>query len=280
MTKETAKRAQIYIQRKKISAHEPNLELEMTKDYYEVGYIISGSRKIITPTRTYEASAGMVGITHPYIYHKSVAIADEEYEYVLIRFTPSYVEPLLQTVGNAFVEKMNDQTIFRFNKEAEKKILNMFLDMVEEYEKEIPHREFILQGLLFRLLFTIYEERLLESGIIVNENTLTPPIMQALAYIETNFKSNPTLEDAAKKVGFSTAYFSRLFSRQLGMSYTEYLDKIKIKHVQILLTQTNKTIMEIAEETGYCHGNYLNTQFKKHFGMTPGQYRKKNKELI
>ena len=37
---------------------------------------------------------------------------------------------------------------------------------------------------------------------------------------------------------------------------------------------------EIAEETGYCHGNYLNAQFKKHLGITPGQYRKKNKELI
>jgi len=132
---------------------------------------------------------------------------------------------------------------------------------------------------LFRLLFAIYEEKSSKSGVVANANTLTPPIMQALAYMETNFKSNPTLEEAAKKVGFSTAYFSRLFSKQMGMSYTEYLDKIKIKHVQILLTQTNKTIMEIAEETGYCHGNYLNTQFKKHFGMTPGQYRKKNKEL-
>lgn len=280
VVKDAAKRAQIYIQRKKVSGKEADLALEMTKDYYEVGYIISGSRKIITPTRTYEASAGMVGITHPYIYHKSIAVAEEEYEYVLIRFTPAYVEPLIKTVEKAFVEKINDQTIFHFSQKSQKKILNMFLDMVEEYEKELPHREFILQGMLFRLLFAIYEERLSESSVIVNANTLTPPIMQALAYIETNFKSNPTLEEVAKKVGFSTAYFSRLFSRQMGMSYTEYLDKIKIKHVQILLTQTNKTIMEIAEETGYCHGNYLNAQFKKRFGMTPGQYRKKNKELI
>jgi len=280
VAKDATKRAQIYVQRKKLAGKEQNLALEMTKDYYEVGYIISGSRKIITPTRTYDASAGMVGITHPYIYHKSVAVAEEEYEYVLIRFTPEYVEPLLQEVGSTFVDKINDQTIFRFSPESQKKIQTMFLDIVEEYEKALPHREFILQGLLFRLLFAIYEEKLSESSVIVNANTLTPPIMQALAYVETNFKGNPTLEELAKKVGFSTAYFSRLFSKQMGMSYTEYLDKIKIKHVQILLTQTNKTIMEIAEETGYCHGNYLNTQFKKHFGMTPGQYRKKNKELI
>jgi len=279
VAKDTTKRAQIFVQRRKVNKNEPNLMLEMTKDYYEVGYIMSGSRKIITPTRTYDASAGMVGITHPYIYHKSVAIA-EEYEYILIRFTPAFVEPLMQTVGNTFAEKMNDQSIFHFRPEAQKKICNMFLDMVEEYEKDLPYREFILQGMLYRLLFAIYEERLSESGIITNPNTLTPQIMQALAYIETNFKNNPTLEETAGKIGFSTSYFSRLFSRQMGMSYTGYLEKIKLKHVQILLTQTNKTIMEIAEETGYCHGNYLNAQFKKTVGMTPGQYRKKNRELV
>ena len=156
----------------------------------------------------------------------------------------------------------------------------MFLEMVEEYEKKIPYREFILQGMLFRLLFAIFEERQMETGITENKHTLNLPVMRAIAYMETNFRSNPSLEDVAKKVGFSTAYFSRLFSKQLGMSYTEYLDQIKIRHVQILLTRTNKTIMEIAEETGYCHGNYLNAQFKKHLGITPGQYRKKNKELI
>ena len=280
MVKETTKRAHIYVQRRKVHGDETNLALEMTKDYYEVGYIISGSRKIITPTRTYEASAGMVGITHPYIHHKSIAVAEEEYECVLIRFTPSYVEPLLQAVENTYVDKMSAQTIFHFSPESQKKICNMFLEMVEEYEKKIPYREFILQGMLFRLLFAIFEERQIETGITENKHTLTPPVMRAMAYMETNFRSNPSLEDVAKKVGFSTAYFSRLFSKQLGMSYTEYLDQIKIRHVQILLTRTNKTIMEIAEETGYCHGNYLNAQFKKHLGITPGQYRKKNKELI
>ena len=279
MVKEMTKKAQINVQRRRVSGNEPDLALEKTKAYYEVGYIMSGSRKIITPTKTYEASAGMVGITYPYIYHKSVAIAGGDYEYILIRFTPAYIEPLLQAVENTYLEKLNEQTIFHFSSESQKKICNMFLEMVEEYEKDIPYREFILQGMLFRLLFTIYEERLVESGITINENTLTPPVMQALAYIEMNFKSNPTLEETAGKIGFSTSYFSRLFSRQLGMTYTEYLDKVKIKHAQILLTQTKKTIMEIAEETGYCHGNYLNTQFKKHIGMTPGQYRKKNKEL-
>ncbi|MBR5565099.1 MAG: AraC family transcriptional regulator [Roseburia sp.] len=279
MSKDIQKTPQIYIVRNKSSAQVPIQTTEMTKDYFEVGYILSGGRKVITTDKTYEAYAGMVGITHPYIYHKTVAISDEPYECILIRFTRAFAEPLIQIVGRTVVEQLNAQTMFIFSEDSQKKIARMFLEMEEEYKKELPYREFILQGMLFRLLFTVYEEKISVSSVITNNESLTPPIMEALVYIEKNFMNNPTLEEIAKVAGFSMAYFSRLFSAQLGKSYTEYLDNVKIKHAQILLTQTRKTIMEIAEETGYCHGNYLNSQFKKKVGMTPGQYRKKNREL-
>lgn len=279
MSKDIQKTPQIYIVRNKSSAQVPIQTTEMTKDYFEVGYILSGGRKVITPDKTYEAYAGMVGITHPYIYHKTVAISDEPYECILIRFTRAFAEPLIQIVGRTVVEQLNAQTMFIFSEDSQKKIARMFLEMEEEYKKDLPYREFILQGMLFRLLFTVYEEKISVSSVITNNESLTPPIMEALVYIEKNFMNNPTLEEIAKVAGFSMAYFSRLFSAQLGKSYTEYLDNVKIKHAQILLTQTRKTIMEIAEETGYCHGNYLNSQFKKKVGMTPGQYRKKNREL-
>ena len=279
MSKDIQKTPQIYIVRNKSSAQVPIQTTEMTKDYFEVGYILSGGRKVITPDKTYEAYAGMVGITHPYIYHKTVAISDEPYECILIRFTRAFAEPLIQIVGRTVVEQLNAQTMFIFSEDSQKKIARMFLEMEEEYKKELPYREFILQGMLFRLLFTVYEEKISVSSVITNNESLTPPIMEALVYIEKNFMNNPTLEEIAKVAGFSMAYFSRLFSAQLGKSYTEYLDNVKIKHAQILLTQTRKTIMEIAEETGYCHGNYLNSQFKKKIGMTPGQYRKKNRTL-
>lgn len=279
MSKAVQKTPQIYIVRNKTSVQVSAQTTEMTKDYFEVGYILSGGRKVITPDKTYEAFAGMVGITHPYIYHKTVAISDEPYECILIRFTRAFAEPLIQMVGWTVVDQLSAQTMFNFSEDSQKKIARMFMEMEEEYKKELPYREFILQGMLFRLLFTVYEEKMSVSNIITNKEALTPPIMESLVYIEKNFMNNPTLEEIAKVAGFSTAYFSRLFSSQLGKSYTEYLDNVKIKHAQILLTQTKKTIMEIAEETGYCHGNYLNSQFKKKIGITPGQYRKKNREL-
>ena len=81
-------------------------------------------------------------------------------------------------------------------------------------------------------------------------------------------------EEVAQFAGFSTGYFSHLFHTQLGMTYSAYLTNIQIRHVQLLLSTTTLTIMEIAQETGYCHGEYLSAQFKKKVGMTPKEYRK------
>lgn len=271
------KDAHINVERKRLGTSYSMKTLEMAMDYYELAYIISGDRKTITPTETYFSSAGSVVFTPPYIYHKTMAASDELYERILIKFTPAYVEPFIKEMGLPMFEQLYEQKICYFTEEARKRIEQMFFEMVEEFEKDNPHREFLLQGMLFRLLYTIYEERLPEEGIVHNLTPLTPPIMDAIVFVEDNYASNPSLEETAAVAGFSTAYFSRLFSSQLGMSYTEYLDSIKIRHAQILLAQSKKSIMEIAEETGYCHGNYLNSQFKKKVGMTPGEYRRKNR---
>lgn len=268
----------IYVERKMLGVSHSMPTMQMARDYYEVGYIISGDRKTITPMGTYYCGAGAVGFTHPYIYHRTMAASDELYERILIKFTPDFVEPFIQEVGQQVFDQLYEQKICYFTKESQDKIAQMFIEMAEEFEKDGLHKEFILQGMLFRLLLTVYEEKLPASNVMRNLAPLTPPIMDAVVFVEDNYAKNPTLEEAARVAGFSPAYFSRLFSSQLGKSYTDYLDNVKIQHAQILLTRTKKTIMEIAEETGYCHGNYLNSQFKKKVGMTPGQYRKQNQD--
>ena len=81
----------------------------------------------------------------------------------------------------------------------------------------------------------------------------------------------------AAEAGFSTAYFSRLFKAQLGVPFSEYLTNVRIRHVQELLAQTDKSISEIALETGSCNGDYLAARFKQKVCMTPSAFRKSGK---
>ena len=195
----------------------------------------------------------------------------------MIKFSPEFVTLFIEQVGQQVFDGIYEQVFFSFLPEGQKKIEKMFMDMVDEYEKEMPYREFILQGMLFRLLLTIWEEKIHEEGVNTAKMMLTPPIVEAISYIEKCYFQNPSLEETAAVAGFSPAYFSRLFHTQMGKSYSEYLSSVKLHHASILLVQTNKSIMEIAQETGFCHGNYLNELFKKKIGMTPGQFRRRKK---
>lgn len=265
----------IYIERKAFDADYVMPAMEMATDHYSLSYIISGDRATITPSGTFSYHAGMVTGSPPFRYCRTVSKSDEPYERILIKFSPEFAVPFIEQVGQQIFDGIYEQIFFTFPPEEHKKIEKIFMDMLEEYEKEMPYREFILQGMLFRLLLTVWEKKIAEKGVNTVNATLTPPIVEAISYIEKCYYQNPSLEETAKVAGFSPAYFSRLFHAQMGKSYSEYLSSVKLHHASILLVQTNKSIMEIAQDTGFCHGNYLNELFKKKVGMTPGQFRKR-----
>ena len=267
----------IYVERKAFDAAYVMPAMEMATDHYSLSYIISGDRATITPSGTFSYHAGMVTGSPPFRYARTVSKSDVPYERILIKFSPEIVTPFIEKVGQQIFDGIYEQVFFSFSEDSRVKIEKKFFDMLYEYEKETPYREFILQGMLFRLLLFIWEERIPEEGVNTAKTTLTPPIVEAISYIEKSYYQNPSLEETANVAGFSPAYFSRLFHTQMGKSYSEYLSSVKLHHASILLVQTDKSIMEIAQETGFCHGNYLNELFKKKMGMTPGQFRKRKK---
>lgn len=264
----------ILVERKRFGKSYAMPSMEMATDHYSIGYTISGDRRTIMPTGTFSYHSGDVSMLRPFIYHRTIADSEEVYERILIKFSPEYIKPFTETVGQQILDSLYDSRVCHFTKETSEKIKKMFFEMAEEYEKEKPYREFVLQGMLFRLLLTVYEEALPSKEETLHRTPLTPSIMEALMYIEHNYAASPSLAEAAQVANFSPSYFSRLFQSQLGMPYSDYLNNVKIRHAQILLTQTEHSLMEIAQETGFCHGNYFSAQFKKKVGMTPGRYRR------
>lgn len=246
----------------------------MTSNHYEIGYTISGDRITITPFETYIYHAGNVSIIPTYLYHRTIPGSNVPYENYLIKFSVEFIQPLIDVIGQNVFNNLYEQRICSFAKGVQPRIQQMFADLEEEYNKSTPYKNLILQGMLFRLFTAILENRLPEEGVIYHPTPLTTSIVNAVSYIETHYDNKISLEHVAGIAHLSTAYFSRLFTEQLGIPYSEYLNNVRIRHAKILLAQTDKTIMDIALETGFCNGDYLSTQFKKSTGLTPSKFRK------
>jgi AraC-like DNA-binding protein len=73
----------------------------------------------------------------------------------------------------------------------------------------------------------------------------------------------------------SERQFSRLFSEEFGVSLRERKQELRLKRAQLLLGNREHKIIHVAHESGYRHVGLFNLTFKRRFGMTPSQWRRK-----
>lgn len=93
-------------------------------------------------------------------------------------------------------------------------------------------------------------------------------------FIEGNCGNQITLNEIAKKYFYSPSYFSRAFKKHFGMTFSAYLQNVRIQKVIQLMQNTNLSIEDISDEIGYRDKRELYRAFKNVTGTTPSNYRK------
>lgn len=99
-------------------------------------------------------------------------------------------------------------------------------------------------------------------------------IKSAIVYINEHFSENITLGSVANSVFLSHAYFSRLFKSETGMTFSEYLNYVRVEESKKYLFDLEYNISEIATMVGFSDQSYYTKVFKKREGISPGQYRR------
>jgi len=108
-------------------------------------------------------------------------------------------------------------------------------------------------------------------------NTVTSEAVQKiLNYVEKNWQENISREEIATRLGITPEHLSRSFHEQFGLPLIEYINRCKIdKSREYLLKNSHLKIGEVAAYAGIPDVDYFCRLFKKHTGLTPGEFRKK-----
>lgn len=105
------------------------------------------------------------------------------------------------------------------------------------------------------------------------EKAISPAIARAVSYCNENYGKKVTLEELADLTKLNRSYFSQLFHKEMGKSFGDYLESVRIQKACRLLKTSGASMSEIAEQVGFSNQNYFTKVFKKAIGVTPSQYR-------
>lgn len=98
-------------------------------------------------------------------------------------------------------------------------------------------------------------------------------IQKAKSYIQERYNQDISLEDVAEHVYLSPVYFSRLFKKQTGRNFTDYVTEIRMLRAMEYLRQPQYKVYEIGSIIGYRSTKYFFKLFKQYAGCTPSEYR-------
>lgn len=250
-------------------------------EFYEVFYVYFGSCSNTIQGVERVCHEGDLCILPPKTSH-SIGVFDDSIILNLI-IKPSVfhstffeifpAQNVLSTFFSHILYGKTENNYLLFHTGKDEIIRSLLEDLFIEY---IGHDKYYIPLLnsslmtFWSLLLRRHEEHI-ESYMTTNKTLST---LDALNYFQKNY-ADITLESAAKHFGFSVPHFSKLIKDNTGQNFVQLIRNIKLDKACRALWATNLSIANICEIVGYTNPEHFTRVFKKEFGITPGEYRKK-----
>lgn len=145
--------------------------------------------------------------------------------------------------------------------------LENFFDILDILEHIILHCDIPYTTLSFKA-FTPFPVENTKKHLLINDIT---------KFITTNYAEEILLKDLAKLYFIDEQYLCKLFKKETGMGFIEFINKTRIANAKRLLINSDSKINSVAYQVGYSNTSHFNKIFKKLTGYTPKEFKLVNK---
>lgn len=248
----------------------------VARNHFLFHYVISGTGVLMANdsqgnTRTYSVKSMQGFMIFPDQITTYYADKEVPWEYVWIEFDGLRVKSILEIAGLT-----QESPIYRAkSKNLREEMMKEMLYIVHNSESSPFH----LIGHLY--LFLDYLARS-SASIKLNQGSQLRDfyIHEALAYIEHNFQNDISVEDIAKVCGLNRTYFGKIFKEAVGKTPQEFLLNYRMVKATEFLKLTQLSIRDIGQAVGYENQLHFSRAFKNIYGMSPREWRNRNRISI
>ena len=179
-----------------------------------------------------------------------------------------YVHMILHS-GRLYDTLMNTPDYFETGKSETYK--EIFRELIKHYNALSDSEDIILQSLVLKLIYTIEKDchKAVKHG---GSASVNPTVEEALKYIKEHLTEELTLKTVSSSVSLSPTHFHQTFKRAVGKPLREYIEEQRLKKAIKLLTTTEKTLTDIAYESGFSSQSYFSFVFKRKMKKAPREY--------
>ncbi|MCL6606058.1 MAG: AraC family transcriptional regulator [Paenibacillus sp.] len=248
---------------------------EHRHDFLEISYVSEGSGTHIMGESSLPVNQGdifwlPVGTSHVF-RPASLSRQQPLIVYNCILSIEAVVSTLKSFPGGEPLLAMLSNQEFRHYKDPYGEFQRMFQRLHYEYNTIRSGREIAIYTDVIQLLLFLHR---LDAEPQDGAAPLSIRLEAVLNELHARFHSRITVKEMALKTGVSQRQFLRLFSRQTGMTMSDYLQAIRISEACELLRTTDRKVSDIASAVGYQDISHFYAIFKKKTGVAPRSFRR------
>ncbi|NLC32389.1 MAG: AraC family transcriptional regulator [Clostridiales bacterium] len=246
--------------------------MHMHKEF-ELFYIFSGTMHLHCGHEVHRVQPGEFILFNPRVMHEFRAASDKSVRILPLQVSPSFWVRFYPQISNVEFDAI------RINEhlgERLQELLHHYTQAALSYMQKQPYHELrcaaevnrVMQILLETLPWHYLTEK--EKELKRGFSTRFARIMK---YIEEHYTGKLLLSDLCQQEGLSLSYLSRFFTRHLGLSFQEYVTRLRFERAKFLLERSDMKLTDIAYSSGFSDIRYMNKVFLEVYGYPAEAYR-------
>lgn len=262
--------------------HNEDLIMHSHKDFAELVIVLSGEALHLVNQEQFHIKKGDVFVIHKQTSHGYQNV--HNFRICNIMYQPEFIDFSKMDIGQTagfhalfFLEPfytrishfksrlyLNTQELFS--------ISELIKRIVEEYNSDKSGRQSMLQTLFIQLVIRLSRYYETKEKNTNNDNQILA-LAQSLTYLKQHFRDNILVSELAKNANYSHRHFTRLFKELYHTTPRNYIISLRLEYACELIQYSDKSISDIALESGFDNINYFYRIFKNRTGMSPRRWK-------